>query len=135
MNWVSGGHSVTPQQGSVHQIRLGLVQAGDLLIYFSYYLGSYLESFQNPQLCGLFESMRLVAGMWVYSISVAESLLRQSCFSPASYSLVLDYFSCGFGLGVYTLGFHFLYSFPFTQTMKKGIIMRYSCICLHCQVI
>lgn len=40
-----------------------------------YYLGSVLESFQDRQLCGLFESTRLVAGMWVHPISVAKSLL------------------------------------------------------------
>lgn len=59
---------------------------------FSNYLGSYLESFQDRQLCGLFVSRRPVAGMWFMLLVLQNHFLcRESCFFSC---LLLSDFIC-----------------------------------------
>lgn len=129
-NCVSGCHSIRHSVAS--ESDPGSVQSWDLLISLTVLVPRW-KAFGTATARPA--SKHEACGRNVGSpCCVAESLLAwRSCFSPASsYSLVWDCFSCGFGLQVCTHGFHFLYSFPFTQT-KKGIIMRYFCICLRCQ--
>lgn len=64
-------------------------------------------------------------GLWQecgFALLVLQNhFCRESCFSPASYSLVLDYFSCGFGLWVCTswLSFPLFLSLPSHRQWRR----------------
>lgn len=138
-NGVSGCHSITPQQGSVSSSGSdeGSVQSPDLLISLTVLVPSW-KAFKTASCVAYLKA----GGLWQECgltplVLQNHFLCSESCFSPASYSLVSRLFFLWFWfVSMYLMAFISFIPFPsFTRTVKKGMIMRYFCICLPCQAV
>lgn len=136
---VSGCHSITPRAGQcfIIRIRWGLSPVRDLLISLTILIPSW-KAFKTASCVAYLKA----GGLWqecglIPLVLQNHFLCSESCFSPASYRLVSRLFFLWFWfVSMYLMAFISFIPFPsFTQTVKKGMIMRCFCICLPCQAV